>query len=65
MIDIRKFGSLGRADHGWLNARHHFSFAELPRSLAHGLGPDPRLERRRDRRQSRVSRRTRTATWRS
>jgi redox-sensitive bicupin YhaK (pirin superfamily) len=27
MIDIRKFSSLGRADHGWLNARHHFSFA--------------------------------------
>jgi redox-sensitive bicupin YhaK (pirin superfamily) len=27
MIDIRKFGSLGHADHGWLNARHHFSFA--------------------------------------
>ncbi|MGZ8997782.1 MAG: pirin family protein [Allosphingosinicella sp.] len=28
MIDIRKFDSLGHADHGWLNARHHFSFAE-------------------------------------
>ena len=27
MIDIRKFASLGHADHGWLNARHHFSFA--------------------------------------
>ena len=27
MIDIRKFESLGHADHGWLNARHHFSFA--------------------------------------
>ena len=27
MIDIRPFGSLGHADHGWLNARHHFSFA--------------------------------------
>ena len=27
MIDIRKFDSLGRADHGWLDARHHFSFA--------------------------------------
>ena len=27
MIDIRKFDSLGHADHGWLNARHHFSFA--------------------------------------
>ncbi|MDZ3830396.1 MAG: pirin family protein [Sphingopyxis sp.] len=27
MIDIRKFESLGHADHGWLDARHHFSFA--------------------------------------
>src|SRR6478672_5985764 len=27
MIDIRPFNSLGHADHGWLDARHHFSFA--------------------------------------
>jgi len=27
MIDIRPFSSLGHADHGWLDARHHFSFA--------------------------------------
>jgi redox-sensitive bicupin YhaK (pirin superfamily) len=27
MIDIRPFATLGAADHGWLNARHHFSFA--------------------------------------
>ena len=27
MIDIRPFDSLGHADHGWLDARHHFSFA--------------------------------------
>ena len=27
MIDIRPFDSLGAADHGWLDARHHFSFA--------------------------------------
>ncbi|MEO5971855.1 MAG: pirin family protein [Sphingomicrobium sp.] len=28
MIDIRPFASLGHADHGWLDARHHFSFAD-------------------------------------
>ena len=27
MIERRNFGSLGGADHGWLKARHHFSFA--------------------------------------
>jgi redox-sensitive bicupin YhaK (pirin superfamily) len=27
MIDIRSFTSLGHANHGWLDARHHFSFA--------------------------------------
>ena len=28
MIEHRPFDSLGAADHGWLAARHHFSFAE-------------------------------------
>ncbi|AQR73793.1 pirin family protein [Sphingomonas sp. LM7] len=28
MIEKRTFESLGHADHGWLNARHHFSFAD-------------------------------------
>jgi hypothetical protein len=28
MIEIRPFSTLGRANHGWLDARHHFSFAE-------------------------------------
>jgi len=28
MIDIRAFDSLGHADHGWLDAHHHFSFAD-------------------------------------
>jgi len=27
MIDVRPFGTLGGANHGWLNAKHHFSFA--------------------------------------
>jgi quercetin 2,3-dioxygenase len=27
MIDIRPLETLGHADHGWLDARHHFSFA--------------------------------------
>src|SRR5881398_2730146 len=38
MIDIRKFESLGHADHGWLNARHHFSFASYhdPRRMGWG-----------------------------
>ena len=28
MIDIRPFATLGAANHGWLDARHHFSFAD-------------------------------------
>ena len=28
MIDVRPFNSLGTANHGWLNANFHFSFAE-------------------------------------
>jgi hypothetical protein len=27
MIELRPFASLGGANHGWLDARHHFSFA--------------------------------------
>jgi redox-sensitive bicupin YhaK (pirin superfamily) len=27
MIDVRPFETLGGANHGWLKARHHFSFA--------------------------------------
>ncbi|HYN46205.1 MAG TPA: pirin family protein [Allosphingosinicella sp.] len=38
MIDVRKFGSLGHADHGWLNARHHFSFADYHDSSRMGWG---------------------------
>jgi len=38
MIDIRPFVSLGHADHGWLNARHHFSFANYhdPKRMSWG-----------------------------
>lgn len=28
MIEKREFASLGNANHGWLNAHHHFSFAD-------------------------------------
>jgi len=28
MIDLRKFDTLGAANHGWLDAHHHFSFAD-------------------------------------
>lgn len=27
MIEVRPFSTLGGADHGWLKAKHHFSFA--------------------------------------
>ena len=38
MIEVRPFASLGAADHGWLNARHHFSFADYhdPRRMGWG-----------------------------
>jgi redox-sensitive bicupin YhaK (pirin superfamily) len=28
MIDVRPFNTLGGANHGWLDAHHHFSFAD-------------------------------------
>lgn len=28
MIQVRSFSSLGGADHGWLKAKHHFSFGD-------------------------------------
>jgi redox-sensitive bicupin YhaK (pirin superfamily) len=38
MIDIRPFESLGHADHGWLDARHHFSFASYYEPARMGWG---------------------------
>ena len=38
MIDIRPFASLGHADHGWLDARHHFSFASYHDPARMGWG---------------------------
>jgi quercetin 2,3-dioxygenase len=39
MIDIRPFASLGHANHGWLDARHHFSFASYHDPERMGWGP--------------------------
>lgn len=38
MIERRPFDRLGGADHGWLKAKHHFSFARYydPERLGHG-----------------------------
>jgi len=38
MITHHKFENLGGANHGWLNAKHHFSFANYydPQKLCHG-----------------------------
>jgi quercetin 2,3-dioxygenase len=38
MIELRRFEALGAADHGWLKARHHFSFADYydPRRMGWG-----------------------------
>ena len=38
MIDIRPFASLGHANHGWLDARHHFSFASYHDPARMGWG---------------------------
>lgn len=38
MIDVRKFDTLGHADHGWLDARHHFSFADYHDPARMGWG---------------------------
>ena len=38
MIEVRPFASLGHADHGWLNAVHHFSFANYHNPARMGWG---------------------------
>ncbi len=38
MIELRPFASLGHADHGWLNAVHHFSFANYHDPARMGWG---------------------------
>ena len=38
MIERRPFAALGSADHGWLKARHHFSFAGYTDSARMGWG---------------------------
>jgi quercetin 2,3-dioxygenase len=38
MLDLRPFNRLGAADHGWLKAKHHFSFGSHydPENMGHG-----------------------------
>jgi quercetin 2,3-dioxygenase len=38
MIELKPFAKLGGADHGWLKAKHHFSFADYydPSNMSHG-----------------------------
>lgn len=38
MIEHRPFKSLGGANHGWLNAKHHFSFANYYDAKRMGWG---------------------------
>ncbi|WP_091741714.1 pirin family protein [Phenylobacterium immobile] len=39
MIERRNFSDLGGADHGWLKARHHFSFADYHDADRMSWGP--------------------------
>ncbi|MBB4153904.1 hypothetical protein GGQ80_001810 [Sphingomonas jinjuensis] len=39
MIDHRPFATLGGANHGWLDAKHHFSFASYYDPSRMGWGP--------------------------
>lgn len=39
MIDIRPYDAIGKQDHGWLKAGHHFSFGHYYDSKRMGWGP--------------------------
>lgn len=39
MIEVRPFNGLGHANHGWLDAHHHFSFAEYMDPDRMAVGP--------------------------
>lgn len=39
MLDIQRYEQLGHANHGWLNAHFHFSFADYHNPNRMGLGP--------------------------
>ena len=39
MIEVRPFDALGHANHGWLDAHHHFSFADYMDPERMGVGP--------------------------
>jgi len=39
MIELIPFSTLGQAEHGWLSARFHFSFAEYYNPERQGFGP--------------------------
>ena len=39
VISVVKFNTLGHAEYGWLDARHHFSFAHYHDPARMGIGP--------------------------